>query len=160
MPAAAATPGGRVLRFPKRNRLYALAACAAVVAGTLWVHLAGGPRRRRSPAHACAFRAGEPAPPRANMRTRLVTATRRVTSFVNAEARRRRDSRLHDLRKNPLQMSIEEIFAGQVSLTVEVPGRGAWTGNFASLDALNQQSPQIAVDIVDFLSGKPALRLP
>ncbi|MFO1528534.1 MAG: hypothetical protein U1F77_02090 [Kiritimatiellia bacterium] len=162
MPAAAATPGGRVLRFPKRNRLYALAACAAVVAGTLWVTFAGGPLTWAEPrVIACAFRAGEPAPPAGKYANEaLVTATRRVTSFVNAEARRRRDSRLHDLRKNPLQMSIEEIFAGQVSLTVEVPGRGAWTGNFASLDALNQQSPQIAVDIVDFLSGKPALRSP
>ena len=161
-PAAASPPGGRVRRLPKRNRLYALAACAAVVAGTLWMTFAGSPLTWAEPrVIACAFRAGDPAPPPGKYaREALLAATGRVTSFVNAEVRRRGDPGLRALRKKPLQMSIEEIFAGQVSLTVEVPGRGAWTGNYASLDALNQQSPQIAVDLVDFLSGRPALRSP
>lgn len=149
-------PGkNRHLRFPGRSSLLALAACAAVVAGLYWALPPRGLLRWDPPrVIATAYRAGEPAPPGKYTQDALLSAARRLMGEVDRTAQGMDDPALKGLREAPLRLSIEEIFAGQVSITVEVPGRDAWVGNLPSLNDLLRRAPLVAGEILDHLRGR------
>ncbi len=147
---------GRRLDFPGRSTLLALAACAVVVAGLYWAMLPRGPLRWDPPeVIATAYRAGEPAPPGKYSREALLDAARRLMHEVDRAARGLQDPALEEMRQAPLRMSVEEIFAGQVSITVEIPGREAWVGNLPSLNDLLRRAPLVAGDVLDHLRARP-----
>ena len=148
---------GRRLDFPGRSTLLALAACAVVVAGLFWAMLPRGPLRWDPPqVIATAYRKGdEPAPPGKYTKEELLNAARRLMREVDRAAREVQDPALEELSQLSLRLSIEEIFAGQVFISVEIPGREAWDGNLPSLNDLLRRAPLVAGEILDHLRARP-----
>ena len=163
----AAPRAGRLLRFPGRYGLLALAACAAIVAGGVWTVLPRSPLRWDSPrVIATAWMgpdgtgtpepAGNPPPPGKYANEALLGASRGLMAEVDRVARGLEPHDRKGLASQPLRLSVQEIFAGQITVALEIPGHEAWTTNLASLAELQSRAPALAEQIVAHLLGRSA----
>ena len=158
--------------FQGRSRLLALAACVAVVAGILWAVLPRSPLRWEPPrviatawmgsggATAHDPRVSPSTPPGRYSNTTLLKASRELMAAVDRFARGLGVGERNTLATQPLRLSVQEIFAGQITVALEIPGREAWTANLASLTALQEQTPALAEQIVAHLRDRSALSSP
>ncbi len=161
---AAPPRAGRLLRFPGRFGLLALAACAAIVAGVVWTVIPRSPLRWESPrVIATAWMgpgetvapnpAGNP-PPGKYSNESLLEASRGLIAAVDRVARGLEADARRELSARPLRLSVQEIFAGQITLALEIPGGEPWTTNVASLADLQARTQVLAEQMVAHLRGR------
>ena len=163
----AAPRAGRLLRFPGRSGLLALAACAAIVAGVVWTVMPRSPLRWESPrVIATAWMGsgegvppkpvGNPPPPGKYSNESLLDASRGLIAAVDRVARGLDADARRELNSRPLRLSVQEIFAGQVTVALEVPDGEPWTTNLATLADLQARTPALAEQMVAHLRGRSA----